>query len=163
MDKLISDNFSKDYSIFIHDSGMVSMLEFYYYEKDLINDPIIALQYFGKSCSRKKEKYNQDQDMFIFDEKNLCNFVNKLQEFISSDGYPKNTYLARESSAASPALHLQKKSDTEYVLYRGNNIYETLDKKYNWSFSMTNDQVIQLIDHLIILKNKILEKSCKKY
>ena len=161
MDKLISSNFAIDYSIFVHDSGMTSILEFYHFEKDLINDPIVAIQYFGKSFSGKKERYTQDQDIFEFDEKNLCNFVNKLDEFIRTDGYPKNTYLAKSSAANSPAIHIQKISNTEYVLSRSNNIYDALDKKYNWCFNLTNKQLIQLIDQLSLLKNKILEKSCK--
>ena len=162
MDKLISDNFSKDYSVLLHDANMLNLIEFYYYEKDLINDSIIALQYFGKSYSRRKEKYIQHQDMFIFDEKNLYNFVNKLDEFIKTDGYPKNAYLVEAAIANSPTLRLQKKSENEFIISRGNNIDEALDKKYNWSLLITNNQAKQLLDQLTVLKNKILEKSSKQ-
>ena len=162
MDKVISSDFSVSYCIFIHGINNSSILKFYFYEQDLMNDQIIALQHFGKSISRQKSKYIQEQDIFIFDEKNLYNFVNKLHEFIENDAYPKNTYITESTSPNSPTLHINKKSDDEFAIARSNNIYDALDRKYNWSVALKRNQVKQLLDELGKLKNKILENSCNK-
>ena len=159
MIKLISDNFTAKHCIFVHDLSMTRLLEYYYYEETLKNEQVIGLQHFGKSTNFKNRSYSQKQDTFKFDMKMFCDFVNKLEVFSKTEDYPKNTYIAKSARSSSPAIQVQKVSEMEYLITRSNNIYDAFEQVYNWSFSLSNSQLDRLLEHLIMIKASILEKS----
>lgn len=155
MAKIIDTSYAKTYAITIHDLNNRGLLEFYYYKGDLINNDKICAQYYGKVIDTNKRKKSLLQTCFIFDENSFCNFVNKLEEFVQSNSQNKLTYISYRSRENTPTLRLEKLSNREYQISRAWTVYDSMDKKSNWSVIVTDIQAKRLVEHLKIMKIKI--------
>ena len=96
---VITNNFSIDYSIYMHDFNNKGIVQFSYYEKDYIDDQIIYLEYFGKlsdfALTKRSKRKSDIRSIFEFSINTFCNFVNKLEEFYNykENKYPRTIYM----------------------------------------------------------------------
>lgn len=159
MNKIIGTNFAIDYCIFIHDSLNKNLLKIFFYEKDLLNEGMIGIQYYGK-C-HKIIKNDPCCSLSILDELTFCNVVNKLEEFITNVGgrYPRTIHTYENNQCESSILYLTRKDEYTFTLARSLTIFASIDKNFTWTFDFTLKQAIQLLDELKDMKKKILSSK----
>lgn len=161
---IITNNFSIDYSIYIHDSANMGILQFCYYEKDYIDDQTIYLEYFGKlsnfAIKRKDRRKYPTKSIFQFSTMNFFNFVNKLEEFYNynDNKYPRTIYIPD----GDQVLRLLKIAPDHYQISCASNFYFGIDNKFNWIISLNKNQACELLEQLKEMKSKILYTSEKE-
>lgn len=158
---VITNSFSVDYSIYLHDFSNKSIIQFCYYEKDYIDNQIIYIEYFGKlskfTLNKKYRRTNNIESIFEFSVNNFCNFVNKLEEFYNykEDKYPRTIYMPD----GNQVLRLLKTNNDCYELSCASNFYLGIDNKFNWMINFNNNQAEELLKYLKEMKSKILSTA----
>ena len=155
---IITNNFSIDYSIYMHDFSNKGIVQFSYYEKDYIDDQIIYLEYFGKlsdfALTKRSKRKSAIKSIFEFSINNFCNFVNKLEEFYNykENKYPRTIYMPD----GNQVLRLLKINKDCYELSCASTFYLGIDNKFNWVINFNNNQAHELLNQLQEMKSKIL-------